>query len=529
MIDGGRYRAKACVGDRVEVSATIFRDGHDDAAGARPSPPRRASGAGAPRRWRASTRRSGVDRWAGTFEVGELGRWQWQHRGVHRPLRHLARGARAQARRRRDRARLRAGRGRGDPRRHARARAQGADATRDRDGGRARSPTRRPRSRSAAGRRSSRRSPRRRRGAPTGRGDASAARSSSSTSSAGARAWAPGTSSSRARGAASTGVRARLPQFAALGIDVLYLPPIHPIGVTARKGRNDAPRAEPGRPRQPVGDRRRRRRAHRGPPATSERSRTSTGSSRAAREHGIEIALDFAVQCSADHPWLTEHPEWFRRRPDGTLKYAENPPKRYRDIYNVDFDCEDWRGLWRALRDVVLYWVSATACASSASTTPTPSRSPFWEWLIESVRAVDPGVVFLSEAFTREPMMMRAREGRLQPVLHVLHLEEHAPGSCATTCRISPTRRSSATSARTSSSTRPTSSATTCSTRAPPASPRGWCSPRRSRPSYGVYSGFERFEATPRDARLRGVPGLREVRAQAARARRPAAAAARRA
>ena len=181
-----------------------------------------------------------------------------------------------------------------------------------------------------------------------------------STSIASWRASAPGTSSSRARGAASTGVRAALPQLAELGFDVVYLPPIHPIGRVEPQGAQQRARGRAGRSGQPVGDRLARRAAT----TRSHPELGTIGAVRAARRGarrstGIEIALDFAIQCSPDHPWLKEHPEWFNRRPDGTLKYAENPPKKYQDIYNVNFDSEDWKGLWEALRDVVLVWVGA--------------------------------------------------------------------------------------------------------------------------------------------------------------------------
>ena len=118
-----------------------------------------------------------------------------------------------------------------------------------------------------------------------------------------------------------------------------------------------------------------------------------------ARALGLEIALDLAIQCSADHPWLTEHPEWFFRRPDGTLKYAENPPKKYQDIYNVDFDGADWAGLWAALRDVTLAWVERGVHVFRVDN-PHTKALPFWEWLIAGVRAAHPEVVFLAEAFT---------------------------------------------------------------------------------------------------------------------------------
>ena len=144
------------------------------------------------------------------------------------------------------------------------------------------------------------------------------------------------------------GVRKLLPRFAELGFDVLYLPPIHPIGHTNRKGRNNAETAAKGDVGSPwaIG-------AEEGGHDAIDPSLGTEKELRAlvadAKKLGIEIALDFAIQCSPDHPWLKEHPEWFHRRPDGTLKYAENPPKRYQDIYNVDFGSEDWRGLWQAL------------------------------------------------------------------------------------------------------------------------------------------------------------------------------------
>jgi starch synthase (maltosyl-transferring) len=123
-----------------------------------------------------------------------------------------------------------------------------------------------------------------------------------------------------------------------------------------------------------------------------------------ARSLGMEVALDLAIQCSADHPWLREHPEWFAHRPDGTLKYAENPPKKYQDIYNVDFDCEDWQGLWLALLDVVVTWVERGVRVFRVDN-PHTKPLAFWRWLISSVRADHPEVIFLAEAFTYRAMM----------------------------------------------------------------------------------------------------------------------------
>jgi starch synthase (maltosyl-transferring) len=199
------------------------------------------------------------------------------------------------------------------------------------------------------------------------------------------------------------GVERVLPGLAELGVDVVYLPPIHPIGRTNRKGRNNALEAGPRDPGSPwaIGSEEGGHTAIHPELGTIDDFRRLVAR---ARELGLEIALDFAIQCSPDHPWLKEHPEWFHRRPDGTLKYAENPPKRYQDIYNVNFDSEDWSGLWAALLEVVLYWVAQGVKAFRVDN-PHTKPLPFWEWLIAEVRAVDPEVIFLSEAFTRPATM----------------------------------------------------------------------------------------------------------------------------
>jgi starch synthase (maltosyl-transferring) len=209
------------------------------------------------------------------------------------------------------------------------------------------------------------------------------------------------------------GVRAQLPCFAELGFDVLYLPPIHPIGLTNRKGRNNSEQAKPGDVGSPW--------AIGGAEGGHDAIDSSLGSEQQlralvadAKELGIEIALDFAIQCSPDHPWLKQHPEWFFRRPDGTLKYAENPPKRYQDIYNVDFGSESWRELWQALLDVVLRWVGCGVTVFRVDN-PHTKPVPFWEWLIREVRSEHPEVIFLSEAFTRPaPMTTLAKAGFAQ-------------------------------------------------------------------------------------------------------------------
>jgi starch synthase (maltosyl-transferring) len=199
------------------------------------------------------------------------------------------------------------------------------------------------------------------------------------------------------------GVSAVLPRLAELGFDVVYLPPVHPIGVTNRKGRNNTLEHEPGDVGSPW--------AIGGEEGGHDALHPDLGTWKdfdaliaAAKEAGVEIALDFAIQCSPDHPWLKEHPEWFNRRPDGTLKYAENPPKRYQDIYNVNFESEDWRGLWQALLDVVVGWVERGVTVFRVDN-PHTKPAAFWEWLIREVRTAHPDVIFLAEAFTRPAMM----------------------------------------------------------------------------------------------------------------------------
>jgi starch synthase (maltosyl-transferring) len=200
------------------------------------------------------------------------------------------------------------------------------------------------------------------------------------------------------------GVQAVLPELADLGFDVLYLPPIHPIGRKNRKGRNNALVAGPDDPGSPwaIGAVEGGHEAVHPELGTHEDVRALTA---AAAELGIDVALDFAIQCSADHPWLTEHPDWFHRRPDGTLKYAENPPKKYQDIYNVNWDCEDWRSLWQAVLDLCLLWVDHGVKVFRVDN-PHTKPTPFWEWMIREVQARHPDVVFLSEAFTRRARLV---------------------------------------------------------------------------------------------------------------------------
>ncbi len=209
------------------------------------------------------------------------------------------------------------------------------------------------------------------------------------------------------------GVAEVLPDIAALGFDIVYLPPVHPIGATNRKGRNNTVRPRRGDPGSPW--------AIGGESGGHDALHPDLGSDddfgamvKAARAAGLELALDFAIQCSPDHPWLVQHPEWFQHRPDGTLKYAENPPKRYQDIHNVDWDTEERDALWKALRDVVLGWCARGILVFRVDN-PHTKPVPFWEWLIAEVRSKYPEAIFLSEAFTRPaPMTTLAKIGFAQ-------------------------------------------------------------------------------------------------------------------
>ncbi len=197
---------------------------------------------------------------------------------------------------------------------------------------------------------------------------------------------------------------ARLPALRAMGFDVLYLPPIHPIGRTHRKGPNNTLQAGPTDPGSPyaIGN------ETGGHDAIEPSLGTLQDFDRfalAVHQHGMEIALDFAINCSPDHPYVKQHPEWFYHRPDGTIKYAENPPKKYEDIYPLNFDCRDWRGLWEEMKRLILFWVGHGVKIFRVDN-PHTKPVTFWAWLIREVQTQHPEVLFLSEAFTR-PKMMR--------------------------------------------------------------------------------------------------------------------------
>jgi starch synthase (maltosyl-transferring) len=369
VLDCGRYRPKRTQGQPVAVSADVFRDGHE-ILGAELKYRRAGS-----RRWlRAAMEPDASDRFAGVFVPSELGRWQFAVE---------AWVDRAASWRRELRRKVEAGQ---------------ADLSSELDEGAA-----------LLGRRSLT--------VEQGLADTTADRSEPVSGPV----FEIDVDRERARFGAwyelfprsfggFRGVEALLPSLAELGFDVVYLPPIHPIGHTNRKGRNNTLVAAPGDPGSPwaIGSELGGHTAV--DPALGTLADFERLVARGA-ELGVEVALDFAIQCSPDHPWLSEHPEWFHHRPDGTLKYAENPPKRYQDIYNVNFDSENWRGLWQALLEVVLFW-SARGVRCFRVDNPHTKPLPFWEWLIAEARAVHPDTVFLSEAFTRPvPLAALAKAG----------------------------------------------------------------------------------------------------------------------
>jgi starch synthase (maltosyl-transferring) len=363
QLDSGRYPVKATVGDRVDVSATIFRDGHETLGAAI-----RFRGPGE-RRWRETPLESlGNDRWAGSFAVDACGRWQFS---VEAWVDRLA-SWRHEVSRKAD-----AGQEDLAGELSEGALLYGVESLTVEEG--------------------------------LAREDADRSEVASLS-----KPLEVDVDRERARFGAwyelfprswggFAGVERALPELAALGFDVVYLPPIHPIGSTNRKGRNNALVAAARDPGSPwaIGSK------AGGHTAVASELGTLADFERLVERAGeldLDVCLDFAIQCSPDHPWLREHPEWFNRRPDGTLKYAENPPKRYQDIYNVNFDSEDWKGLWQALRDVVRFWVDHGVKVFRVDN-PHTKPVPFWEWLIADIRRDDPDVIFLAEAFTRPAMM----------------------------------------------------------------------------------------------------------------------------
>ena len=363
QVDCGRWPAKACVGDRVSIAATIVRDGHEPLRAVVRHRKGRA-------RWREEPLRFlGSDRYAGSFPVDAVGRWQfeveaWVDRHAAWLDEHDRKVAAGQSDLAGELAEGEALFGPGSVEEWREA----ADAL-------------------AAGDR---------------KGASHSAPLPVEVERERARAGAWYELFPRSWGGLR-GVVDAVPALAEHGFDVLYFPPIHPIGVTNRKGRNNTESATPGDVGSPwaIG-------AAEGGHDAIDPALGDDGDLaalvEALRAHGMELALDLALQTSPNHPWLREHPEWFQHRPDGSLKYAENPPKRYQDIHNFDWDTKERKALWEAIRAVVLRWCEAGVTVFRVDN-PHTKPVPLWEWLIAEVRKKRPETVFLSEAFTRPAMM----------------------------------------------------------------------------------------------------------------------------
>ncbi|MDZ4818100.1 MAG: alpha-1,4-glucan--maltose-1-phosphate maltosyltransferase [Planctomycetota bacterium] len=200
-------------------------------------------------------------------------------------------------------------------------------------------------------------------------------------------------------------VISQLPEIAEMGFDILYMPPIHPIGDAFRKGKNNTTEAQADDVGSPwaIGSA---EGGHKSILAQLGTLADFQALQKAAQSHGISLALDIAFQCSPDHPYVKSHPDWFRARPDGTIQYAENPPKKYQDIYPFDFECHDWQGLWKELRSVFEYWAEQGVRVFRVDN-PHTKPFPFWEWCITSLKQKYPDLMFLAEAFTRPKIMYR--------------------------------------------------------------------------------------------------------------------------
>ncbi len=196
-----------------------------------------------------------------------------------------------------------------------------------------------------------------------------------------------------------------LPEIARMGFDVFYLPPIHPIGKINRKGKNNSPAAKSDDVGSPwaIGSEAGGHKAIHPQLGTLEDFKRLV---KKAKDLGVEIAMDLAYQCTPDHPYVKEHPEWFKKRPDGTIQYAENPPKKYQDIFPINFESEDWEALWQELKSIVQFWIDQGIRIFRVDN-PHTKAFPFWEWMIGEIKRDYPETIFLSEAFTRPKVMYR--------------------------------------------------------------------------------------------------------------------------
>jgi len=396
-IDGGRFPVKRVVGERVVVEADVFADGHDELACVLCH---RAAGEDV---WHEVPMRPLLDdRWRGEFQVDEVGRHQYTvqawvdhfHTWTRDLVRRLAAGQDVTADLQVGATLVAA----------AAARAEGSAAERLRETARLLTTRRGERaalSRELAALMAAH--PDRCHGTRYERELEVQVQRRLARFSAWYEMFPRSAAPELGRHGTFDDVRARLPYVAGMGFDVLYLPPIHPIGRAFRKGANNSVKAGPDAVGSPwaIGGSEGGHRAVHPDLGTLDDFRRLVEE---ARRHGLEIAIDLAYQASPDHPYAREHPEWFRTRPDGTIQYAENPPKKYQDIYPFDFESPEWRSLWTELRDVVTFWVEQGVRTFRVDN-PHTKPFAFWEWLIAGVRRDHPDVILLSEAFTRPRVM----------------------------------------------------------------------------------------------------------------------------
>jgi starch synthase (maltosyl-transferring) len=407
-VDGGRFPIKRIVGDSVEVDADCFGDGHDVIACELLW--RRAGSAA----WTATTMAPlGNDRWRAVFVVAEIGPWEytvrawvdpflsWLHDFERRLDADDLRVAAATGAQLIEAAARRAGRGSDARLLRAWAREVGEAAAAGAADPEALKRLGTDEARAAV----ARRYPDRRYACADPRVYAVTVERARARFSAWYEFFPRSASDDPARHGTFADCEAWLPYVKRMGFDVVYFPPIHPIGRSRRKGRNNTLEAGSDDVGSPwaIGA------AEGGHDAILSELGTLADFQRLvqrARDLDIDIALDIAFQCAPDHPWVSEHPEWFRKRADGSIQYAENPPKKYQDIYPFDFETPQWRELWLALAGVFEYWVGQGVRIFRVDN-PHTKAFPFWEWAIARIRALQPEVIFLSEAFTRPRVMHR--------------------------------------------------------------------------------------------------------------------------
>jgi len=401
-IDGGRFPIKRIVGDMVEVEADVFSDGHDQIACYLLYRPESSEWSETP------MRRLGNDRWRGSFQAGSIGRYRytiegwvdhfrtWQsdlikRLGAGQDVKvELLRGAEFAE--------------------EAAARASGEDAQRLADLARllrdkADKALRRAAATGPEFAELMDRYPDRRRAGRYDKELVVVVDRAKARFSTWYEVFPRSCSPEPGRHGTLCDCEGWLPYIAAMNFDVLYLPPVHPIGRSYRKGKNNTLTAQPEDVGSPwaIGSEEGGHKSIHPQLGTLADLRSLIEK---ARGFGLEIAMDIAFQCTPDHPYVREHPEWFRRRPDGTVQYAENPPKKYQDIYPLDFETEDWRALWEELKSIFLFWI---AQGVNIFRVDNPHTKPFafWEWVIGSVKQEYPDVIFLAEAFTRPRVMER--------------------------------------------------------------------------------------------------------------------------